>query len=202
MPIDTRSILIIQGHPDAGEQHLCHALADAYAEGAREADHAIDVIDVAKLEFPLLRSAVDFEHGEPPASIRHAQAALARCDHLVLLYPVWNSAMPALLKGFFEQTFRPGFVFPDRQPGERLGFFSALRQRKALKGKTARVIVTMQMPAFVYRWYYRPRPEKTTFGLAGVGPIRDTLIGSVSSASRAGRQRWLQEMREHGRAAR
>ena len=29
-----RRILIIQGHPDASQRHFCHALAQAYAEGA------------------------------------------------------------------------------------------------------------------------------------------------------------------------
>lgn len=50
------NITIIQGHPDAGSRHLCHALADTYADGARSAGHAVRVIDIGKLEFPLLRT--------------------------------------------------------------------------------------------------------------------------------------------------
>jgi putative NADPH-quinone reductase len=30
-----KRIVIIQGHPDPAGGHLCHALADAYAAGAR-----------------------------------------------------------------------------------------------------------------------------------------------------------------------
>ncbi|MFP5404050.1 MAG: flavodoxin family protein, partial [Gammaproteobacteria bacterium] len=33
-------ILLLQGHPDALQTHFCHALADAYAEGAAAAGHA------------------------------------------------------------------------------------------------------------------------------------------------------------------
>jgi putative NADPH-quinone reductase len=157
----------------------------------------VALIDVAMLDFPLLRSAEDFERGEPPESIRDAQDKLAQCDHVVMAYPVWNSAMPALLKGFLEQTFRPGFVFPDKRPGERLGFLSALKQRKSLKGKTARIIVTMQMPALMYRCYF-PRPDKATLALAGIGPIRDSLIGMVDSLRLAKRQQWLARMSELG----
>jgi putative NADPH-quinone reductase len=196
------NVLILQGHPDAHGGHFCHALADAYSAGAREGGHTIDQIEVAKLDFPLLRSADDFERGEPPESIRQAQLAISRCDHLVLLYPVWNSAIPALLKGFLEQTFRPTFIFPDARPSEQLGFMSAIRQRKALRGKTGRVVVTMKMPAFIYRWYFRPKPEKTTLGLAGVGPIRDSLIGRVDSRNSAPRRQWLTRMRELGRDGR
>ena len=49
-------IAIIQAHPDPAGGHLCHALAEAYDEGAREAGHELRRIDVAQLDFPLLRS--------------------------------------------------------------------------------------------------------------------------------------------------
>lgn len=52
----TRRIALIQAHPDAAGGHLCHALAQAYADGAARAGHEVRVIDVAHLDFPLLRS--------------------------------------------------------------------------------------------------------------------------------------------------
>ena len=201
MPPDVRHITIIQGHPDPRGGHFGHALGQAYAEGARAGGHPIEVIAVASLDFPLLRSRED-QQGDPPPAIREAQAAISRADHLVLIYPVWNGAMPALVKGFLEQTFRPGFMFPDSRPGQTLGFVSALRQMKALKGKTARVVVTMQMPAFVYRWYFHPHPEKNTLRLSGVGPIRESLIGLVEAPSGRNRERWLSRMRVFGRDGR
>jgi putative NADPH-quinone reductase len=199
---EIKNVLIIQGHPDAGNQHLCDALAAAYASGARAAGHTVELIEIAKLDFPLLRSAEDFRSGQPPETIRQSQQALKRCQHVVLLYPVWNGGMPALLKGFLEQVFRPSFVFPDLPPGERVGLSTMFRQRKALAGRTARIVVTMQMPAFFFRWYFRPRSEKSTLGVSGVGPIRDTLIGGVDSTSLKKRRTWLKQVHEHGRQAR
>jgi putative NADPH-quinone reductase len=196
-----KHIAIIQGHPDPHGQHFCHAVADAYAAGARAAGHTVDFIDVAHLEFPLLRSRDDLEHGPVPDAIRNAQAVLSRVDHVVMIFPVWNGAMPALLKGFLEQTFRPSFIFPDATPGEALGFSSYFSQRKALKGKTALVIATMQMPALVYRWYFHPHPEKNTLRMSGLGPIRETLIGLVESTNGHRRERWITKMDALGRAA-
>ena len=155
MASQLKHIAVIQGHPDPQGRHYCHALAEAYATGAREA-----------------RSRDDVERGSVPDAIRDGQAVLTRSDHIVLIYPVWNGAMPALLKGFLEQTFRSTFIFPDAKPGERLGFSSYFSQRKALAGKSGRVIATMQMPAFVYRWYFHPHPEKNTPRLGGIRPIR------------------------------
>ena len=60
-----KNILIIQGHPDASRPHFCHALAEAYENGAREAGHNVNTLTVATVDFPLLRSAEDFYQHEP-----------------------------------------------------------------------------------------------------------------------------------------
>ena len=197
-----KRIAVIQGHPDPQGRHFCHAVADAYVMGAREAGHEAETIDVARLEFPLLRSREDFEHGAVPGAIREAQDVLRRADHIVLIYPVWNGALPALVNGFLEQTFRSTFCFPDAKPDQPLGFSSFFSQRKALTGKSGRVIATMQMPAFVYRWYFHPHPEKNTLRLAGISPIRDSLIGLVESPNPQRRERWLAKVGMLGRRAR
>lgn len=189
---------MIQGHPDPEGNHFGHAIAQAYVKGATDAGREVEVIDVAKLDFPLLRSRKD-QHDEPPQAIRQAQSAIARADHVVMIYPVWNGGAPALLKGFLEQTFRPAFIFPDTKTTEPLGFFSYYSQRKALKGKTARVIVTMQMPAFVYRWYFRPHPEKNTLSVSGISPIRESLVGLVEATDGRKRERWLRKVYTLGR---
>jgi putative NADPH-quinone reductase len=136
-----------------------------------------------------------------PDAIRQAQGVLTRSDHIVLIYPVWNGAMPALLKGFLEQTFRSTFIFPDAKPDQRLGFSSYFSQRKALTGKSGRVVATMQMPAFVYRWYFHPHPEKNTLRLGGIRPIRERLIGLVEARDPRKREQWLLRMRALGRRA-
>lgn len=54
-----KRILLIQGHPDASQLHLCHALASSYNAGAESAGHSVRHVNVAKLDFPLLRSSKD-----------------------------------------------------------------------------------------------------------------------------------------------
>lgn len=147
-----KHIAIILGHPDPRGGHYNHALAEAYTSGARESEHVVETIDVARTEFPILRCRDELDSGAVPDGIRQAQGILSRADHIVLIFPIWNGGMPALLKGFLEQTFRSTFVFPDARPGARLGFSSYFKQRKALSGKSGRIVVTMQMPAFVYHW--------------------------------------------------
>jgi putative NADPH-quinone reductase len=81
-------ITIIQGHPDAQTRHFCHALADEYAKGCEDGGHEVRRIEVARLEFPLLRTKDEFEKGTPPDSIKQAQDAIRWADHLVIFYPL------------------------------------------------------------------------------------------------------------------
>ena len=139
----SKRILIIQGHPQAGGQHFNHALAQAYAQGARDAGHDVQTVDVATLDFPILRSKPDWDSGALPASLAPAQQAIGWAEHLVLFFPLWLGGMPALLKGFLEQVARPGFAISAAAQGSL--------PHKLLKGRSARVVVTMGMPALVYR---------------------------------------------------
>jgi putative NADPH-quinone reductase len=52
-------ILIVDGHPDRSEERFCHALAAAYAEGARQSGHDVRGITIAKLDIPVLRSHLE-----------------------------------------------------------------------------------------------------------------------------------------------
>jgi putative NADPH-quinone reductase len=194
----SRRILIIDGHPDRRPGRFIHALAEAYATGAAEGGHESRRIEVGALDFPLLRTKEDFDGQNVHPAIKAAEDDLAWADHLVLLYPLWLGAMPALLKGFLEQVFRPGFAFS--LGGGQGGW------KRALKGKSARIVVTMGMPALVYRWYFGAHGlkslERSILGFAGIRPIGETLIGMVETMSDAKRARWLAKLAKLGRAGR
>lgn len=197
MTATDRRILLIMGHPDGSAPHLCHALAEAYADGAREAGHAVRSVDIAKLDFPVLRSQHDWEHGPVPECLGPVQADLTWADHVVLFFPLWLGDMPALLKAFLEQVARPGFAVP--APG------GASQGAKLLAGRSARVVVTMGMPALVYRWYFRAHSvkslERNILGFVGFAPVHETLVGSVEQLGDAGVATWLARMRKAGRRA-
>ena len=139
-----KRVVIIQGHPDPSEHHLLHAMADAYAEGAGVAGHEVRRIEVAKLQFPLLRTQLEFESGSLPSALIQPSDDMRWADHWVFLFPLWHGTMPALLKGFLEQIFRPGFAMEYK----RAGF-----PKRLLAGHSARIVVTLGMPVLLYRWY-------------------------------------------------
>jgi putative NADPH-quinone reductase len=190
------NVVIVQGHPDPAGGHFCHALAAAYAQGAAAAGHAVRRVEVARLDFPWLRTKVEFDTAPLPAALAEAQAAIAWAGHVVFVYPLWLGGMPAVLKAFLEQIARPGFAFAVSPGGS---------SRPALRGKSARVIVTMGMPAAAYRWYFRAHSLKSfarnVLNFVGIKPVRSTLIGSVEAVAEPRRAAWLRKVAELGRAA-
>jgi len=192
------SITIIQGHPDPAGGHFCHALAAAYIEGARDSGHEVREITVSGLDFSVLRTREEWmDPATAGADITSAQEAIAEASHLVFIYPLWLGSMPALLKAFLEQVMRPGFAIGDSKEGRTWS--------KRLKDRSARIVITMGMPGFFYRWYFRAHSlkslERNILGFCGIGPVRDTLIGLVENISAARKTRVLEKMRSLGRAA-
>lgn len=184
-----RRIALIQGHPDPDPARLCRALADSYAAGATEAGHAVTRIGLASLEVPILRTRDEFETGGVPGSLAAAQSAIVAADHLVLVFPLWLGTMPALVKAFLEQVFRPGVAFRYRADGF---------PQRLLDGRSARIVVTMGMPVLAYRWWFRAHGlrglERSVLRLAGIRPIRESLYGRVEVVGDATRAAWLAEL--------
>lgn len=192
------NILIIQGHPDAGKPHFCHALADAYANGAKAAGHSVRRISVADLCLMPLASRDEWEAQPVPDGVRACQDEIFWARHLVVIYPLWLGDMPALLKAFFEQVARPGFAMPPGGSGSPM--------TKLLKGRSARVVVTMGMPSALYWLYFGGHSvrslRRSLLGFVGISPVRVTLVGMVEAGGERRHQRWLTRVRNLGTKAR
>jgi putative NADPH-quinone reductase len=189
-----KKIAILDAHPDPDPARYIHALADAYCEGAREAGHEVQHIMLGDINMPILHSREDWMHNDAPEDVKPGQEAILWADHIVILYPLWLGDMPALLKAFLEQALRPGTA---------LQYGDSAAPEKLLKGKSARLVVTMGMPAFFYRAYYGAHSvrsfKRNILELVGIDPVETSLIGNVEGSA-GHRTRWLKRMKEYGAA--
>jgi putative NADPH-quinone reductase len=192
-----RNIVIVDGHPDPDRKRFIHALADAYGKGAGAGGHGVRRIEIGTLDLRSLRSNAEFATGTPTDLIRKCQDDITWADHIVFLFPLWLGDMPGLLKLFLEQVARPGFAFSAAQ-GKGL-------PRKLLRGKSARIIVTMGMPALFYKWYYRAHSvknmERNILNFCGIAPVRTTLVGMVEGMTQDKRVKLLQKIEALGTRA-
>lgn len=189
------NVLIVQGHPDPAGTQLCHAIAHAHHNAAEANGHTVERIDVAHEDIPYLRSATDWERAILTHVAATGQAAITKADHIVLIYPLWMGDMTALLKSWIEQVLRPAFAF--KQDGAR--------KRGALIGKSARAIVTMGMPGFVYKWFFLAHflrnLVRNILKFSGRRPVRWSIFGNAEDPSRQAQKRFLANATQLGRAA-
>lgn len=189
-------IAIVVGH--ARRDTFCEALAGAYRRGAEAGGHTAELFVLSRMRFdPILHDGFNSVQPLEP-DLQAAQDAIGRADHVVLVFPLWMGTLPAILKGFIERVFQPGFAM-ERDAGD-----SGYTPR--LKGKSARVIVTMGMPAPVYRWWFGAHAVKmlkrNILGFVGIAPVRTTIFGMIGIAADGTRKGWLDKVEALGRAAR
>ena len=63
------------------------------------------------------------------------------------------------------------------------------------------MVVTMGMPALIYRWYFGAHGLKSltqNLSLVGISPRRSTLIGMIEAMDDGKRRRWLDRVRALG----
>lgn len=180
-----KKILIINGHPD--NESFCHQLASSYLKGALQSGASCELMNLFDLRFdPVLhhgfRKRTDLE-----PDLLEAQQKIKEANHLVLVYPTWWGTYPALLKGFIDRVFLPKFAFKYR---DNSPFWD-----KLLKGKTARLIVTMDSPRWynwlVYRNAGHISMKKAILEFCGIKPIKVTAFAPIKSSNDPQRNKWL-----------
>ncbi|MDH4870328.1 NAD(P)H-dependent oxidoreductase [Pseudomonas sp. BN515] len=185
---DGKRILMILGTPKGGS--LCHALSDAFAQGARSEGHVVRLLKLGEMQFdPVLRQGYDQSQNLEP-DLLEAQRQIHWAEHLVFVYPVWWGGLPALLKGFFDRVFLPGFAF--RYRGQQSQAWD-----KLLTGRTADLLVTLDTPPWYFRWIYgapaHRQMVRTILGFCGIKTRRLTEFSPVRPSSEEQRQTWLRK---------
>jgi len=179
-------ILAFLGH----EQHdsFCGKLHDAYVASAKQAGHEVREIRLGDLSFdPILHRGYEVIQPLEPDLIK-AQEDIRWCEHLVLTAPTWWALYPALLKGFFDRAFLPGFAFHYHKTDPMWD--------KLLAGRSARFITTMDAPVWYCRWFNGdPGAKAVVRGVlkfSGFNPVKVTRIGRVRKMTDAEKDQWIQ----------
>lgn len=166
-----KNILIVLGHPDTSS--LCGAMADSYAKGAKSSKYKLKRLNLSDLKFdPILHNGYNKIQNLEPDLIS-AQKQILWADHIVWIFPTWWGSMPALLKGFIDRVFLPGFAFKYTGPNT---------WNRLLSKKTARIITTMGGQSLFYKIMGAPgiRAFKyITLIFCGISPVKVSMYGAI-----------------------
>lgn len=190
-----KKTLLILGHPD--NDSFCGALADEYQKGAEEAGVELERLNLSELSFdPVLKSGYRVIQELEP-DLKKAQELILWAEHIVFVYPTWWASMPALLKGFIDRVFLPGFAFKYLGDGPWWD--------KLLKGRSARIISTMDAPRIYFFFVYFNAGinamKRATLYFCGIKPVELTIFSKVKNSDAAKREKWKQKVFELGTTA-
>lgn len=187
-----KKILIINGHPD--KESFSFAIHDAYRKGTLATKAELKEIKIRELDFnPNLqfgyRKRTELEH-----DLIETQEKIKWANHIVWIYPVWWGSYPAIMKGFIDRVFLPGYAFQKRE--------GSVWWDKYLTDKTSRVISTLDQPAWYYKWINRSPShssiKRLTCNFVGIQSVKFTTIGSLRLSKDSYRGKWLKKIEQLG----
>lgn len=183
-----RKILIIYGHPV--KDTFTEELHENYLRGAMDADAEVNTLKISDLSFNFnLTGGYRYDQGIED-DVRFAQDLISRADHLVFIYPNWWGTFPAMMKGFIDRVFLPGFAFKYKN--------GHARHEKLLTGKSARIIVSMDNTLFYYKYILKApgnqAMKNALLKFCGISPVGVTMIGSIRKSTQQKREKWMKKL--------
>lgn len=125
--------LIIYAHPN--ESSLNNYLLKNVSDSLQKEQQDIEIRDLYKIQFNPVLSLADMEGqrmGKVDATVQQEQEYISWADHIVFIYPIWWTGMPAIMKGYIDRVFSYGFAY----------LYDQGVQKGLLTGKKATIINT------------------------------------------------------------
>lgn len=195
--------LIVFNHPYEGS--FCNALLDSVMLGLQRADSEADLIYLDKDNFNPVMSSNDLKafamaRNEPEKALAMLdkqvfdyKSRLENAEHLVFIFPIWWSLMPALTKGFVDKVIFPAVAYDYSVDGSMKSRLSNL--------KKVTVITTMNTPAGVYESLFANAVWKAllhgTFEAIGVTNCKWIAFDKVKQVSQEQRVEWLKSLENY-----
>lgn len=157
----------------------------------------MEIVHLADLTFdPILHEGYRKVMPLEPDLVR-AQELIRACTRLVICYPHWWGTGPAILKGFIDRTFLPGFAFKYR---DKSAFWD-----KLLSGRSAEIWLLSDSPRFWFVLKYWNSPIKwlktATLDFCGFKPVKVNIVDRVRFLSEDLRKKVLIRASKAGKLA-
>lgn len=184
--------LIVYCHPKPDSFN--HAIVDALAGSLKEQGHEVNVRDLYKMSFDPVLKASDFKalhEGNTPEDIKAEQGLVEWADALTMVYPIWWTGLPALIKGYIDRVFSYGFAYAYGEDGNI---------KQLLTGKKGLIINTHGAPSDHYSRIgmhdgLKITSDKGIYEFCGIQPVGHLFFGGVSQTDDTERKKMLEEVK-------
>ncbi len=189
-----KKIFIVSAYSD--QTSFGAKLVNTYLQESLANGHEVVLFNLAQSTFdPILHHG--YKHDQALENeLVVAQKNILWADHLVFCFPIWWGGAPAILKGFFDRTFLPGFAF---------NYTGKFLPKQLLKNKSARLIVTMDASVIFDNLVLRAAGinliKKATLEFCGIKPVKVSKIGRARQLSQSQKNKILEQIRQIAKKA-
>jgi len=158
-----KKIFLVYGH--FNDNSFNSAIKNTFIKTAEEMGHTIDCVDLYKEKFNPVYV------GEKPDQVTlDHQKRIENSNTIVLIAPIWNFRMPAIVEGWIDKVLAPPWAFRFKKLFGNYGYPIG-----NLKGKNAIVFCTYGSPQFAIKTFFLNMPTKRlrrgVFNICGITDV-------------------------------
>ena len=121
-----KKFFIVYGHYDNSSFNA--AIKNTFIESAKNSGHEVDLVDLYEERFNPV-----FAGENPGNDVLDHRCRIEKCDTIVLIAPIWNFRMPAILEGWIDKVLAPPWAFTFKQLVGNYGYpLGNLGDKKAI----------------------------------------------------------------------
>ena len=159
-----KKFFIVYGHYN--DNSFNAAIKDTFIASAINAGHSVDLVDLYKDKFNPV-----FAGEEPGEDVLDHRKRITDCDTIVLIAPIWNFRMPAILEGWIDKVLAPPWAFSFKQLVGNYGY-----PQGHLKDKKAIIFCTYGSPRLAITTFFLNLPiRRLKRGVFHICGIRDII---------------------------
>lgn len=183
--------LIITAHPSS--KGFVHQIASTYQKTKKKSNNTAEIINLYDKKYK--QDFLSYETFDDLTSkkdkVRNSiQNKITKADELIFTFPLWWGHEPAILKNFIDCNFMADFAFRYEKNGPA----------GLLKGKTAKIYVTCDAPAFFYKYLLMNPLKKLwktgTLGFCGIKVTEVTYLDKKRKRSKEYLDNWLEKLKK------
>ena len=185
--LKVKKYFIIYGHYD--DKSFNAAIRDEFMSAASNAGHSVDLVDLYKEKFDPV-----FAGEDPGIDVLNHRNRIENCDTIVLIAPIWNFRMPAIVEGWIDKVLAPPWAFSFKQLVGNYGY-----PQGNLKDKRAIIFCTYGSPRLAITTFFLNLPirrlKRGVFHICGIKNILYKRYFAVPFVSKNKRKKFLEDVR-------
>ena len=183
-----KKIFLVYGHYN--DNSFNAAIRDEFIKESKSKGNQVDVVDLYKEKFDPV-----FAGEEANQEVLDHRKRIEESDTIVLIAPIWNFRMPAIVEGWIDKVLAPPWAFRFKQLVGNYGYpIGNLKDKKAI------IFCTYGSPRLAITTFFLNLPirrlKRGVFHMCGIYNIVYRRYFAVPFVTDAKRQEFLNDVRK------